>query len=213
MLMSKGRSPHIFKKGNIVYSKYFIHYNPARLTQFQELLYTLQVFDLTIFLCNNLNYNQHLWKANLWMNINEYVNSDFTSMKIYHILRKTVFLHKCYKILFCTCNPHVLLILKILHKCVIQIYTLNWIHQSFPGGPHEPTFACQSGCYPWHGAPFNVPADGHNYIRMFSKGFYYEHITIMCVNCVHRNSFKQKWEEGGSMQCEWNLHFIFCCTP
>ena len=39
---------------------------------------------------------------------------------------------------------------------------------SFPGGPHEPTlrrnpvkryFACQGGCYPWHGAPCNVPSD------------------------------------------------------
>ena len=24
---------------------------------------------------------------------------------------------------------------------------------------HEPSFACQGGCYPWHGAPFNVPSD------------------------------------------------------
>ena len=74
------------------------------------------------------------------MNEYEWISEKvFTSMKIYHVLRKTVFLQKCYKILFCTCNPHVLLILKILHKCVIQIYTLNWIHQSFPGGPHEPS--------------------------------------------------------------------------
>ena len=46
---------------------------------------------------------------------------------------------------------------------------------SFLGGPHERTlhrnpvkrsFACQGGCYPWHGAPFNVPSDGHkNVVR------------------------------------------------
>ena len=44
----------------------------------------------------------------------------------------------------------------------------------YPGGPHEPTlqrnpvkrfFACQGGCYPWHGAPFNVQSDGHRYIK------------------------------------------------
>ena len=63
--MSKGRSPHIFLKGNTnVNSKYLIQYNPARITQFQVLLYTMQLFDLRIFLCNNLNYQQ-LWKANL----------------------------------------------------------------------------------------------------------------------------------------------------
>ena len=40
---------------------------------------------------------------------------------------------------------------------------------SFPGGPHEPSLhrnivkrslACQGGCYPWHGAPFNIPSAG-----------------------------------------------------
>ena len=39
-----------------------------------------------------------------------------------------------------------------------------------PHEPHEPTFlrnlvkrsfVCQCGCYPWHGAPFNVPSDGY----------------------------------------------------
>ena len=39
-----------------------------------------------------------------------------------------------------------------------------------PDGPHEPTlllnpvkrsFTNQWGCYPRHGAPFNVPTDGH----------------------------------------------------
>ena len=23
------------------------------------------------------------------------------------------------------------------------------------------SFVCQGGCYPWHGAPFNAPSDGH----------------------------------------------------
>ena len=49
ILMSKGRSIQIILKGNIVNSKYLIHYNAARITQFQELLYTMQVFDLRRF--------------------------------------------------------------------------------------------------------------------------------------------------------------------
>ena len=27
----------------------------------------------------------------------------------------------------------------------------------------ERSFACHGGCYPWHGAPFNVPSDGHKW--------------------------------------------------
>ena len=37
ILTSKGRPTHIFFKGNIVYSKYLIPYNAARITQFKEL--------------------------------------------------------------------------------------------------------------------------------------------------------------------------------
>ena len=47
---------------------------------------------------------------------------------------------------------------------------------SFPGGPHKPTlrrnpekrsFVCKGGCFPWHGAPFYVPSDGHKIIYIF----------------------------------------------
>ena len=49
ILMSKGRSIHIIWKGNIVISKY----HAARITQFQEFLYTMLVFDLRSILCYN----------------------------------------------------------------------------------------------------------------------------------------------------------------
>ena len=48
-------------------------------------------------------------------------------------------------------------------------------------GPHEPTlywnpvkrsFAFQGGCYPWHGAPFNVPSDRHWFWRSCQFIFY-----------------------------------------
>ena len=48
---------------------------------------------------------------------------------------------------------------------------------SFPDGPHESTlhrnpvkrsFACQGGCYPWHGAPFNVPSAAH-FVRVIAR--------------------------------------------
>ena len=41
----------------------------------------------------------------------------------------------------------------------------------------EAVFACQEGCYPWHGAPFNVPSDGHfsyMYLSICAKQRYTE---------------------------------------
>ena len=73
---------------------------------------------------------------------------------------------------------------------------------SFPGGPREPTlyrnpvkrsFACQGGCYPWHGAPFYVPSDGHdcdlkkkprNYADVHFYGhFKYKYTDVPFVDC------------------------------
>ena len=44
IMMSKGRSILIIWKGNILISKYLIHYNAAIITQFQEFLYTMLWF-------------------------------------------------------------------------------------------------------------------------------------------------------------------------
>ena len=32
-------------------------------------------------------------------------------------------------------------------------------------------FACQQGCYPWHGTPFNVSSDGHNKNQHFTLNY------------------------------------------
>ena len=46
---------------------------------------------------------------------------------------------------------------------------------SFAGSPQEfafyqtpvrRSFTCKEGCYPWHGAPFNDPSDGHRKLRL-----------------------------------------------
>ena len=69
---------------------------------------------------------------------------------------------------------------------------------SFPGGPHEPTlhrnqvkrsFACQGGCYPWHGAPFNIPSDGHSLENIYILGYlwigYLNANSIKCYELLH----------------------------
>ena len=122
-------------------------------------------------------------------------------------LRKTLFLQKCYKILFCSCNSHVLLILKI-SNWYFELNTSKFPWRSSRAYSLSKSFACQGGLNPWHGAPFNVPSDGHDYIRMFSKGFYYEHNSNMRANCVHWKCIKQKLEGGGFMKFEKNC--ILC---
>ena len=68
---------------------------------------------------------------------------------------------------------------RLLVKC--DQFFICW---SFPGSPHELTFhrnpvkrsfACERGCYPWHGAPFNVPSDGHTYLINIQYNYYWLH--------------------------------------
>ena len=55
----------------------------------------------------------------------------------------------------------------------------------FPSGPHEPT----PHRNPLPAKVVDILDTGHHITShptdMFSKGFYYEHNTIMCANCVH----------------------------
>ena len=83
------------------------------------------------------------------------------------------------------------------------IYSQNYMGAPMAYTPHrilvDWSFECQGGCYSWHGAPFDVPSNGHKNVTDNEKKFKLVRINKchilkkMCINCIRIR------------------HFIFCC--
>jgi hypothetical protein len=88
--------------------------------------------------------------------------------------------------------------------------------------PIEPTlfrtsgkrsFACQGGCDPWHGAPFNVPSDR---LRMNLLFKYYWHVTAIFRkqnHLLYLNSLKWSFQNFSEYTCIRKVEISFWNTP
>ena len=62
--------------------------------------------------------------------------------------------------------------------------------------PVKRSFAYHGGCYPWHGAPFNITSDGHKIILKY--------IINICIY-IRRGS-RNFFQGGSNLDVQWGLH-------